>query len=60
MENKEENIVNVKLIKDGPLQVLNTCTITHEDGTTEIKEKRASFCRCGKSEKMPYCDGAHK
>jgi CDGSH-type Zn-finger protein len=24
------------------------------------KEERVSFCRCGKSLKQPYCDGAHK
>ncbi len=56
---KEEN-VNIKVIGGGPLIVLNSVCITHADGTEEIKENRASFCRCGASENMPYCDGKHK
>lgn len=53
-------MAKVNLIENGPLIVLGEITITHEDGTTEVKEARASFCRCGQSENMPYCNGAHK
>lgn len=56
----EDSKVNVKINKGGPLLVLNTVTITHADGREEVKENRASFCRCGLSENMPFCDGAHK
>ena len=53
-------MAKVNLIENGPLIVVGEMTITHEDGSTEVKDARASFCRCGKSENMPYCNGAHK
>ena len=53
-------MAHVNLIKNGPMVVVGKITITHEDGTEEIKETRASFCRCGLSENMPYCNGKHK
>lgn len=57
-ENQES--VKVNLIDNGPVIVLSAVEITHPDGSVELKERRASFCRCGKSEKYPYCDGTHK
>ncbi len=54
------NMTKVNLIENGPMIVLGEITITHEDGREEIKETRASFCRCGKSENMPFCNGSHK
>jgi hypothetical protein len=27
---------------------------------TELKKGKNSFCRCWKSQKLPWCDGAHK
>jgi len=40
--------------------VLNTVNIIHADGSEEVRENRVSFCRCGLSANMPFCDGAHK
>ncbi len=59
MENKE-NLVKIKVIKNGPVKIETGCIITMPDGTEVIKEKRASFCTCGISETMPFCDGKHK
>lgn len=56
----EETKVNVKINKGGPLLVLNTVNIIHADGSEEVRENRVSFCRCGLSANMPFCDGAHK
>jgi len=53
-------MTKVNLIENGPLIIVGEMIITHEDGSTEVKDKRASFCRCGKSENMPFCNGAHK
>jgi uncharacterized Fe-S cluster protein YjdI len=58
VENQET--VKVTLIDNGPVIVLSALEVTHPDGSVEMKERRASFCRCGKSEKFPYCDGTHK
>lgn len=58
VENMET--VKVNLIDKGPVIVLNSLEVTHPDGSVELKERRASFCRCGRSQKFPYCDGTHK
>lgn len=52
--------IQVKVISGGPLMVTGTCEITHADGSTEIKENRATYCRCGASKNKPFCDGGHK
>jgi CDGSH-type Zn-finger protein len=61
-ENKDlKSIVNLEVIKNGPLRVMaKQIILTHADGTEEIKEDITSICRCGLSQKMPFCDGAHK
>ena len=50
----------VELMKNGPLLVKGTIEVKSHDGTIETKEKMAAFCRCGASQKKPYCDGSHK
>jgi len=60
MENQETNNIPVKIIGGGPLIITGTSEITHADGTVEIKENRASFCRCGLAKNKPFCDGSHK
>lgn len=59
MEDIPKN-VKVTLIDNGPAIVMESCEITHPDGNTETRERRASFCRCTKSANFPYCDGSHK
>ena len=53
-------MTKVNLIDNGPLVVVGEHTITHPDGSQEVKPTRASYCRCEKSANMPFCDGAHK
>lgn len=62
-DNSQEktNFVNLEVRKNGPLRVMaKQIILTHADGTEEIKEDITSICRCGLSQKMPFCDGAHK
>lgn len=58
----EENTENIKvtLIDNGPAIIMGTCEISHPDGSTEMRERRSSICRCGKTGNSPFCDGSHK
>lgn len=51
--------IKVALMKDGPLVIKGNLTIKMEDGSTVQKKNITCFCRCGKSQKMPWCDGTH-
>ena len=52
--------VRITPLKDGPLEVKGAVRLNATDGT-EIKEAESLYlCRCGASEKKPYCDGSHK
>ena len=49
----------VEVLENGPLLVYGTLHVVAKDGSTETKNKTTAFCRCGKSNNKPYCDGAH-
>lgn len=44
----------------GPILVVGEVDLTDEAGNPIEHNPRFSLCGCGKSEKMPFCDGAHK
>ena len=50
----------ITVIKNGPLMIEGTVIVEKPDGTKETKEQKSFFCRCGKSQNKPYCDGSHK
>ena len=50
----------VKVFENGPVRVLGPCEITLADGTVVEKPNGISFCRCGKSSNLPFCDASHK
>ena len=65
MEKKIENesskpIGEVRIMRDGPLVVRGEFKIVDANGKEMNKMKIASFCRCGKSANMPFCDGMHR
>lgn len=52
--------VTITPLTDGPLEVKGAVRINASDGT-EIREADTVYlCRCGTSQKKPYCDGSHK
>ena len=55
----KKKTTKIEVMKNGPLMVLGSVEVTHDDGRVEVKEKRSAFCRCGKSGNQPFCDGTH-
>ncbi|HBH50196.1 MAG TPA: hypothetical protein DDX98_16240 [Bacteroidales bacterium] len=52
--------VEVRVMRDGPLVVRGEFKAIGADGKEMRKMKIVSYCRCGKSNNMPYCDGTHR
>jgi len=50
----------VKVKIGNSFKVIGEFVLLHEDGTEEIINGKRSFCRCGLSSSMPYCDQTHK
>lgn len=56
---------SISLIEDpqagasGPIWVKGGVTIESEDGRAYEKRNRVTFCRCGRSDNKPFCDGTH-
>ncbi len=57
---EREKPASVRIMKDGPIVVEGSFKVIGTD-KTELKHTRmTSFCRCGNSGSMPYCDGTHR
>ncbi len=53
--------VTIKTREDGPLLVSGPVTLTdHAGNKYEITSPNIALCRCGQSNKRPFCDGTHK
>ncbi len=52
--------VLMELLTDGPVRVEGPIRITLESGEIVEKPGRVHLCRCGASQKKPFCDGSHK
>ena len=55
-----ESSVTIKTLTDGPLEVSGAVEILASDGTLNKASEKSYLCRCGFTEKKPFCDGAHK
>ncbi len=55
-----ETDVTIKTLTDGPLEVSGAVEILAANGTLIKSTEKSYLCRCGFSEKKPFCDGAHK
>jgi hypothetical protein len=51
--------VTIKASTNGPLLVDGPVRVTDATGQVLHQGDRASLCRCGRSERKPFCDGTH-
>jgi len=56
----KENAVNVRLMKNGPLIAEGEFKVVDSEGEEIKTGSFTSFCRCGQSNAMPFCDGMHR
>ncbi len=51
--------VSVELLPNGPLIVRGPHTVTGADGKSVQRKGPSVYCRCGASNRKPFCDGTH-
>ena len=55
-----EKPTTIRIMKDGPI-VVEGKFIIERNGMRNLKPTpMTSFCRCGESRNMPFCDGTHR
>lgn len=47
-------------MQDGPLMFRGAFLLAEPEGHLVAGSSKAALCRCGASERKPYCDGAHR
>lgn len=52
--------VQIKVLDNGPLRVTGIVELIDAEGNKYPEKAAFSLCRCGLSDKLPYCSGAHK
>jgi uncharacterized Fe-S cluster protein YjdI len=57
---EEENPVSVKIMIDGPIVIKGNFTFLYSGNKKEVRDSMISVCRCGASNHLPFCDGAHR
>lgn len=57
MENQK---VQVKVMDNGPYRITGDIELLDIDGNVFETKRAVSLCRCGLSNRKPFCDGMHK
>ncbi|MBE2279960.1 MAG: (4Fe-4S)-binding protein [Ignavibacteriaceae bacterium] len=48
---------HLTIVENGPIIMNSEMTINYKG---EIRKGKVALCRCGQSNKKPYCDGSHR
>lgn len=52
--------VTIKVMDNGGFRVTGDVDLVDAEGNVYPAKPAFSLCRCGQSQKMPYCDASHK
>ena len=55
-----EKPTNIRVMRDGPIVVEGDFEVIGNDDKKLKPTTMTSFCRCGASRNMPFCDGNHR
>ena len=55
-----EGQVAIQIVKDGPIIIKGKYKLIGSNGSELKAMPISSLCRCGASNNMPFCDGAHR
>ncbi|EHY87465.1 MULTISPECIES: CDGSH iron-sulfur domain-containing protein [Saccharomonospora] len=60
-DQQPEAVVVIKVVDNGPYQVKGPVRVVdHDNNVVDLGPGRTRLlCRCGKSNKKPFCDGSH-
>ena len=56
----EPSIVQIRMVKDGPLLVKGPARVSDSDGNIIRECESMVLCRCGLTKNPPFCDGSHR
>jgi len=51
--------VKIQALKNGPLMVKGSIEVLDSNGEVMQSATQVALCRCGQSNKKPFCDGTH-
>ena len=60
MDKNKTIVPEFELRENGPLKISGNFILKDSDGNQLETGDVIYICRCGSSEKMPFCDGTHK
>lgn len=55
-----DETVTVKVARNGPLMLRGPIQVVDPAGEVILEDRRMSLCRCGNSQRKPFCDGSHR
>lgn len=59
MSTEQPQDTKITVLKNGPLYVEGNFVLFDADGQEIPVNSKAALCRCGASDKKPFCDGTH-